>query len=297
MGGAGLIAEEFMRLRHALIPYIYSAMLDTNEKGKALIEPMYYDYPEKGAAYEAKSQYMFGTELLVAPVTAPGDEKGLARTKVWLPEGRWTDIFTGDIYEGGRWADTVRFMESIPVFAKEGAIVPLDARKNTNSIAEPDKLRVMVFNGDGAYTLREDSGETRFSSKASDGKQTLTFTADEGTVGRRVTLEFRNVKDGEVTVYAGGKAIEADVRADDFVSVSFDAVPGTEYTVEVAYTYGAREYRNDRLVWALTRLSLPMSNKDRIWKWASLDDKELMRNIMTAEYLTENEKIRLTEGW
>jgi hypothetical protein len=155
----------------------------------------------------------------------------------------------------------------------------------------------MVFNGDGAYTLREDSGETRFCSKAEAGKQTLAFKADEGTAARRITLEFRNVKDGEVTVYAGGNAIEADVRADNFVSVSFDAVPGTEYTVEVAYTYCAREYRNDRLVWALTRLSLPMSNKDRIWKWASLDDKELMRNIMTAEYLTENEKIRLTEGW
>ena len=297
MGGAGLIAEEFMRLRHALIPYIYSAMLDTNEKGKALIEPMYYDYPEKGAAYEAKNQYMFGTELLVAPVTSPGDEKGLARTKVWLPEGKWTDIFTGDVYEGGRWVDTVRFMESIPVFAKAGAIVPLDARKNTNSIAEPDKLKVMVFNGNGAYTLREDGGETRFASKAEEGKQTLAFVADEGTVGRRVTLEFRNVQDGEVTVLAGGAPIDADVRADDFVSVSFDVVPGTEYTAEVAYKYDAREYRNNRLAWALTRISLQMSNKDRIWRCIHLDDKELMRTVMTAEYLTENEKIRLTEGW
>jgi hypothetical protein len=188
-------------------------------------------------------------------------------------------------------------MESIPVFAKAGAIVPLDARKNTNSIAEPDKLKVMVFNGNGAYTLREDGGETRFASKAVEGKQTLAFVADEGTAGRRVTLEFRNVQDGEVTVLAGGAPIDADVRADDFVSVSFDVAPGTEYTAEVAYTYDAREYRNNRLAWALTRISLQMSNKDRIWRCIHLDDKELMRTVMTAEYLTENEKIRLTEGW
>jgi hypothetical protein len=272
-------------------------MLDTNEKGKALIEPMYYDYPENEAAYDAKGQYMFGTELLVAPVIAPSDEKGLARTKVWLPEGKWTDIFTGDVYEGGRWVDTVRFMESIPVFAKSGAIVPLDARKNTNSIAEPDKLKVMVFNGDGEYTLREDSGETKFRTKAEEGKQTVFFEASNDAPERRITLEFRNIKEGEVCVFADGVPVEADIHIDEFTSVSFEVLPSVAYTAEVAYTYDAREYRNDRLVWALTRISLPMSNKDKIWRCINLDDKELMRNIMTAEYLTENEKIRLTEGW
>jgi len=297
MGGAGLIAEEFMRLRHAMIPYIYSAMLDTNEKGRALIEPMYYEYPEKSDAYDAKGQYMFGTELLVAPVTSRGDEKGLARTRVWLPEGTWTDIFTGDVYAGGRWVDTVRFKESIPVFAKAGAIVPLDARKRTNSIAEPNNMRVMVFNGDGSYTLREDSGETRFASKAEDGKQRLTFKADAGTISRRVTLEFRNVKDGEVAVFANGTPIEADVRADEFVSVSFDAAPGTEYIAEASFAYDEREYRNNRFAWALTRITAPMTLKNKIWRYKDLDDKELMRSIMTTEGLTENEKIRLTEGW
>ena len=297
MGGAGLIAEEFMRLRHALIPYIYSAMLDTHDKGKALIEPMYYDYPEKEEAYDAKGQYMFGSELLVAPVTAASDEQGLARTRIWLPEGTWTDIFTGDVYAGGRWVDTVRFMESIPVLAKAGGILPLDARKHTNSIKEPDKLKVMIFNGDGEYTLREDSGETSFRTKAEAGKQTVFFEASRGTADRIITLEFRNIKDGSVCVYADGEPVEADLHIDEFVSASFKALPGVAYTAEIAFTANEREYRNSRFAWALTRILVPLNEKRKIWEWRELDDKELMRNIMTSTVLTENEKIRLTEGW
>ncbi len=297
MGGAGFIAEEFLRLRHAMIPYLYSAMLDTNDKGRALIEPMYYEYPENNAAYEAEGQYMFGTELLVAPITAPGDEKGMARKRVWLPEGRWTDIFTGDVYEGGRWVDTVRFAESLPVLAKAGGIVPLDARKHTNSIQEPDKLRVMLFCGDGEYTLREDSGETRFITKAEEGKQTVFFEASHGTVKRGVTLEFRNIKDGEVRVYADGVPVEAELHIDEFVSASFEVLPDVAYTVEVEFTFDEREYRTSRYLWALSRLELTTSAKAELWRLHELDDKELMRSIMTMEGLTQNEKIRLTEGW
>ncbi|MBQ9746323.1 MAG: alpha-xylosidase [Clostridia bacterium] len=297
MGGAGYIAEEFLRLRHAMIPYLYSAMLDTSDKGRALIEPMYYEYPECDEAYEATGQYMFGTELIAAPVTAPGDEKGMARTRVWLPEGTWTDIFTSDVYAGGRWVDTVRFTESIPVFAKAGGFLPLDARKHTNSIAEPEKLRVMAFNGNGEYTLREESGETKFAAKAEAGKQIFTVKADGGCIARSVKLELRNVKEGEVCVYAGGKAVEFELHADEFVSVTFDVQPGAEYTVEAVFGEDAHRYRNDRYLWALTRLEIANSEKEKLWRLRELGDKELMRSIMTSQVLTENEKIRLTEGW
>jgi hypothetical protein len=191
----------------------------------------------------------------------------------------------------------VRFPESIPVFAKEGGILPLDARKHTNSIDEPDKLKIMIFNGDGEYTLREDGGETKFRTKAEEGKQTVFFEASQGVIKRKVTLEFRNIKDGEVRVYADGTPVEAELHIDEFTSVSFEVLPSVAYTAEVLYKDDAHEYRNERFLWALTRINLSMVNKGEMWKWRFLDDKELMRNIMTAEYLTENEKILLTEGW
>ena len=112
-----------------------------------------------------------------------------------------------------------------------------------------------------------------------------------------MTLEFRNIKDGNVCVYADGVPVESELHVDEFVSVSLDAKPNIEYKAEITFKANAREYRNIRLAWALTRIPISIKEKDKIWKWRELDDKELMRNIMTSQVLTDNEKIRLTESW
>ena len=297
-GGAGLIAEEFLRLRHRMIPYLYSAMIDTNENGRALIEPMYYEYPEKEEAYRFPNQYFFGGQLLVRPVTTPGDEKGMACTEVWLPEGRWTDFFTGDEYEGGRVVRMVRPLEQMPVLAKEGAFFVLDGRKHTNDISAPDKLTVMSWNGNGEYILREDGANTRFVSRFADGRQTVTITPDEGAITRSVRLELRNIPHGEVTVYADGKQIEADVREDAFTTVYLDEVSaGVVYTVEAVFNRAAREYRNVRYLYALTRLEARTGHKTDLWKLSGREDAEIYAAVTADGTLTENEKIRLTEAW
>ncbi len=297
--GTGLIAEEFLRLRHKMIPYLYSAMLDTNDKGRALIEPMYYEYPNEEEAYNCPEQYMFGTELIAAPVVTKGDEKGMAKTRVWLPKGRWTDIFTGDSYEGGRWVDMVRFMDSIPVLAKKGGFFPLDGRKHTNSIDTPDYLRVMAFNGNGEYTLHEDGANTSFCAEEGEGKQTVRIKASEGSVARKITLEMRNIKNGKVTAFADGAPISADVRGDAYTTVTLESVlPNVEYTVVVDYTPDARAYRDARYLEALTHVEVDNVYKSKLWNLHEIDsDKELLRTIMADEVLTDNEKIRLTEAW
>ena len=296
--GTGLIAEEFLRLRHKMIPYLYSAMIDTNENGKALIEPMYYSYPDNEDAYKCSEQYMFGTELLVAPVVEKGDEKGMAKVRVWLPEGKWTDIFTGNIYNGGRWVDMIRFMDSIPVLAKEGGFFPLDARKHTNSISTPDSLNVMSFCGNGEYVLREDDAITRFCAAQTSGKQIVTIKASEGAMTRKIALEMRNIKKGNVSVFKNGASIEAEVKESDFITVILENVlPGTEYTIEVEFEADMREYRNDAFLKALTYAELSNAHKKNLWNLRDLDDKELMRRIMTDEKLTSNEQILLTEAW
>ena len=98
LNGTGLIVEEFLRFRHKMIPYLFSCAYRTHKEGIALIEPLYYknDTPQ---AYEYKNEYYFGSELLVAPVTQKAKADKYARVKVWLPQGTWTDIFTGDRYE------------------------------------------------------------------------------------------------------------------------------------------------------------------------------------------------------
>lgn len=298
MGGSGLVAEEFLRLRHRMIPYLYSAMIDTHENGKALIEPMYYEYPDCAEAYNCPNQYMYGGELLVAPVTTKGDAKGMAKTTVWLPEGTWTDIFTGDTYTGGRKVDMVRWLDTLPVLAKEGGFFVLDAKKHTNDISTPTHLKVMAFNGNGEYLLREDNATTRFASKAEDGKQTVSIMASENAVTRKMTLELRNIPDGKVTVYADGEKCDADINADGYLIVTLDKVkPNVFYTVEVEYTPDARAYRNARYLDTLTKIEVGTEYKDQLLKHLEKEDSVMRAAILLDGMLTENEKIRLTESW
>lgn len=304
MNGTGLIAEEFLRLRHRMIPFIYSASIDTAEKGLALMEPMYYEYPEQKEAYEYVSQYMFGGQLLVAPVITPGDEKKMAKTSVWLPEGKWTDIFTGQTYVGGKVVHMIRHMDSIPVLAREGGFFVLDGRKHTNSIDLPNVLNVMAFNGNGAYTLREDNEtgrmETAFVSSAEEGKQTVEITVggDACIPSRMLKLEFRNVENGNVRVYENGVPVDAQTKTDGFVTVTLPEVTlGKTYTVEVEYTESEKRFRR-RLIDVLTRLEALHDTKENIlrdtWKLTKEETLDFIRNY---DKISENEKLYLIEEW
>ena len=151
----GDVMGAFLRLRHALVPYLYSEWAD----GTPLLKPMYHAYPTSDEAYEVPNQYTFGSQLIVAPVTSPVDEETrLAATHTWLPEGRYVDVFTGLHYAGGRYVTMHRDLDSIPVLARDGAIVPLAAR-GTRPADLPEKFDVWVAPGaDGSYTLIEDDG-------------------------------------------------------------------------------------------------------------------------------------------
>ena len=304
MNGTGYIAEEFLRLRHKMIPFIDSASIDTADKGLALIEPMYYEYPEQKEAYEFVSQYMFGRQLLVAPVITLGDEKKMAKTTIWLPEGSWTDIFTGQRYNGGRTVDMVRYMDTIPVLAKEGGIFVLDGRKHTNSVDFPKILDVMVYNGNGEYTLHEDNQkgrmDTQFVSESENGKQKITVivSGDCCVDTRKIRLEFRNIQKGKVSVYINGIPQEASVKMDSYVIVTLpDVNLRSVYTVEVESIADERFFQK-RIVDALARVECGNVQKNdllhSIWTYPK---EEVLDIIWDSEFLSENEKIYLTEEW
>ena len=155
--------NEFLRLRHGLIPYLYTMNKKFNKDGLPLVQPMYYHNPNTDEAYEVKNQYYFGTELIVCPITQPMDTKlGRAMVKAWLPEGTYIDIFNGLIYEGNRKVNMYRGINEIPVLAKAGAIIPMEEVNScTNGANNPKNMEVRVFAGNnGSFTLYEDDGET-----------------------------------------------------------------------------------------------------------------------------------------
>lgn len=272
--GTGLIAEEFLRFRHRLIPYLYSASYETTENGRALVEPMYYEYPEMEEAYRYRNQYLFGGQLMVAPVTTKSVSDGMAQTEVWLPEGVWTDIFTGDEYQGGRELVMVRLLDSIPVLAKEGGILVLDDRKHTNDAGNPDKLEVRIYNGNGNYTLHEDVNgekiETIFVTHAeenADGKRiqnlSICCKTPVKTPGRQYRIKFPNIVTGEVYVSVDGKEYPACVDDNGCVSVVITGVT-SDMCVKIIVQYQECEdkKRKNRILDNLTRLQMDNVRKD-----------------------------------
>ncbi|KLU91577.1 glycoside hydrolase [Magnaporthiopsis poae ATCC 64411] len=161
-GGPREAATLFLRLRHRLLPYLHSMNLRAAVEGLPLVQPLYWEYQKRDEAYRYENSYLFGTELLVMPITEPADPKlGLARMKGWLPPGAWVDFFQGTVYGGDRELWISRPLALYPVFAKAGAIIPLDdAAKPTNGAANPEALEVVIVVGaDGAFDLHEEPDE------------------------------------------------------------------------------------------------------------------------------------------
>lgn len=152
-----------LQLRKQLIPYIYSAARKNLDEGIPLILPMYYSHPKNSEAYQCPSQYYFGSDLIAAPFTKPMDKVSLhSRQVVWLPDGIWYNFFTGERYNGGGWYGIHGLRNEIPVFAKEGSIIPLDLDKESNGSRLPAEIELIIFAGkSSAYTLYEDDGTTQ----------------------------------------------------------------------------------------------------------------------------------------
>lgn len=155
------IMGDFLRLRHKLVPYLYTMNARFHRDNKPLVQPMYYQYPDTNEAYEVANQYFFGSELLVNPITTklnPVLKAG--KVKTWLPEGIWFDLFTGLAYRGNRTIPMYRTLKTIPVLARAGAIIPMEKEETVGSkVNNPKDMELCVFAGaDGEFILYEDDG-------------------------------------------------------------------------------------------------------------------------------------------
>ena len=146
---------EALRLRHRLIPYLYTLSTENLPP----VRPLYYMYPREEASYKMRNEYFLGPEVCVSPITKP-EEKTLmmAEAETFLPAGRYMDLYSGRIYTGGRELPVFRDAFSYPVFLKEGGILPLNSRHTGTQ--NPEAFDVYVFPGQsGTLALYEDAGD------------------------------------------------------------------------------------------------------------------------------------------
>lgn len=170
--------REAFRFRYELIPYIYTMARRCHDTALPLCRPLYYEWPELDEAYNHPGQYMFGDDLLVAPITRPANSiTGYAHQKVWLPPGRWINWFTDDIHDGPGTVFVQAGLDEIPLFARAGAIIPTaPPALRTQSISD-DTMTLHVFPGEsGEAVLYEDDG--------------LSANYENGGTRTRITAEY-----------------------------------------------------------------------------------------------------------
>ena len=236
-------AVQALRFRHSFIPYVYTAYYNNYKNSVPICKPLYYDYPQLEEAYKVKNQYMFGDSLMVCPITSKWNKEGISKRKIWLPDGIWTDIFTGEVLGGG-FHEVERDKKSIPVFAKQGAIIPF-AEVDGNFSGNPSSVVLNVYNvGDGEYTLYEDDGEstdyqegkgafTKFELKGN----TFTILPAEGNVEllpqeRTYTVCFEyDIEDSEVLI--NGEKAEAQKAENTLIIEGVKATDKVEIKINL----------------------------------------------------------------
>ncbi|MDH2413271.1 alpha-xylosidase [Nocardioides sp. CER19] len=136
------VTRRFVELKLSLMPYLYRHGLAASERGIPLMRPMVVAFPDDPGAAYVDRQYMLGPDLLVAPVFSADGE-----VDVYLPPGTWTDWWTGATVQGGGWRRERHGYDSLPLYVRAGAVLPVGARTDRPDYPYLDGLELRVFPG------------------------------------------------------------------------------------------------------------------------------------------------------
>ncbi|HEX5214986.1 MAG TPA: TIM-barrel domain-containing protein [Vicinamibacterales bacterium] len=151
------ICRKYLELRYRLMPYLYSAVRECAETNLPIIRSMWLHYPDDPIAVARGDQYLWGRDILVAPVV----ERGATSRTLYLPRGAWYDYWTGQRTDGGREVERAVDLETMPLYVRAGAIVPTGPVKQYTDDAVDGPLTIVVYPGaDRRFTLYEDDGKS-----------------------------------------------------------------------------------------------------------------------------------------
>lgn len=194
------MAADILRLRHRLLPYIYTMNYQCHTELVPAVVPVYYHDPMCADSYRYINEYFFGTELLVQPMVHPVDaETRRTSETAWIPAGLWTDFYTGAVYHGGehgKHQTLTRAIEQQGVLAKPGAIIPMAQIENgNNAIDNPEVLEIYIFPGaENCYRMFEDAGD------GFEYEQGVCLKTSMQLKWEKNRAEFRLVSEGDFSV-------------------------------------------------------------------------------------------------
>ncbi len=221
------INRETINLRYTLLPYIYNVMYQASATGMPAMRPMMFEYPDDASFTSTADQFMFGDELLIAPVLSPGVKEKTVR----LPQGTWFSFWTNQKYQGGNEITVDAPLNRIPIFVKAGAIIPTQQVVQSTSQAPIDPLTLLVYPSQLQSTSEyyEDDGVSfeyekgKFLKRTinqwrSSAGVTLTLSKAEGSYvppKRSLMVKFIDVQSMPKLIEIDGRKLER-IRSEDF---------------------------------------------------------------------------------
>jgi alpha-glucosidase (family GH31 glycosyl hydrolase) len=179
------ICRKYLELRYRLLPYNYTLAREACDTGLPMMRALWLHYPDDVEAVKLGTQYLWGRDLLVAPVV----EKGAKSRRLYLPAGAWYDWWTGEKLEGKRWIERPVDLATLPLYARAGAIIPLDPVRQYTAQPVTDPTTLRVFPGASSVArLYDDDGQSLGYRDGSDSKL-VSINLNWEDSARRLTLE------------------------------------------------------------------------------------------------------------
>ena len=149
------VAKKYSELRYQLLPYTYTLAWEARDRGLPLMRALWLHYPDDATARGVGTEFLWGRDLLVAPVFT----KGATSRELYLPAGEWYDWWTNEKASGGRRITRAVDLATMPIYVRAGAIIPVDPIRQYTSqpVTEPTTLKIYP-GADGEFTLYEDDG-------------------------------------------------------------------------------------------------------------------------------------------
>jgi alpha-glucosidase (family GH31 glycosyl hydrolase) len=151
------ICRKYLELRYRMLPYLYSTVRECSVSGLPVMRALWLHYPDDPKAVGCPDEYLWGRDILVAPVL----EKGVDARKIYLPRGVWYDFWTREKLEGGRELMRRVDLETTPLYVRAGAILPLGPVKQYTAEQVDQPLSISIYPGaDASFLLYEDDGRS-----------------------------------------------------------------------------------------------------------------------------------------
>ena len=151
------ICRKYLELRYRLLPYLYSTVRECHDTGLPIMRALWLHYPDDPAAVARGDEYLWGPSMLVAPVV----EKAATTRRLYLPRGSWIDFWTEENVTGGRELDRPVDLETIPLYVRAGAVIPMGPVKQYVDAPSDERLMLVAYPGaDGTSEMYEDDGNT-----------------------------------------------------------------------------------------------------------------------------------------